>query len=62
MSHFIPFKDGKQIDPPSIGSWETRADGLYPRDAGTAKNAGLTFPAPAPAAQTTTAEAPAKTK
>lgn len=62
MSHFIPFKDGKQIDPPSIGSWETRADGLYPRDASTAKTAGLAFPVPVAQAATAPAEAPAKTK
>jgi hypothetical protein len=60
MKHFIPFKDGKQVDPPSVGSWETRADGLYPRDASTAQTAGLAFPAPV--MQTPPAEIPAKTK
>lgn len=49
MAHCIPLRDGAQIDPPSYGSWETRADGIYPRDAQTARLAGLSFPAPAPA-------------
>lgn len=59
MKYFIEFKDGKMIDPPSPGSWECRADGLYPRDAQTAAAAGLGYPVPKPVAPQTAAPQPA---